>query len=440
MNENISQSQNWFKKIISNKMFMSSTFIMAVSFLGGILNFVFNILMARILGQDKYGIVYPLISLSMIIGLPSKALLYVMTKDFSELIHQDQKAVLIKYMRSLVKWILIFNLLLIGSLYLLLPFLKSYLHVTDNLGFLLVFAYLFMATLSAPYNSLIQSRERFFWAGIGQLLNVAVKFLIGYVLVKSTVEYFGVLWGILAGSTSVLVIFGLDALSLIRQSKDLPLAQDKWTETSDLKRILKSFLFALISIGFFQLITYIDSLLVRHLLPDQSGIYAVVNQLGKASFFIATGVSFVLLPMMSKEKGDRRKSNLRGLLFLIVFLFAYVAAITVFKDFISNVLFQGKYAGMEKILPLYTLMFIPYAAISYLVNYYFLSQKLFYSFTILIGAILQVAGIYLFHQDLVQVSIVVGATGYLVFIALLIDSFILGKRKDPADQRLETID
>ncbi len=421
---------NFFRRIIHNKVFLSSSFIMIVSFLGGVINFGFNILMGRMLGQEQYGIVYPLISLSMIIGLPAKALLYVMTKDFSELIHHGKSEILKKLLNKFLTWINIVTLSIILVLFLFLPQLKAYLHIVENTGFYLLFLYILISTWSTPYNSLIQSRERFFWAGIGQFMTVAVKFVVGFLIVKQTLQYYGVLWGIVGGATFTLLLYFFDSLgfqSLNHENKneiksDLPI---EMTQKYSSSHILRSFFLALISIGFFQLITYFDSVLVRHLLPDLSGVYSVANQMGKASFFIATGVSFVLLPFMSKDKKDIRKNNLRGLLFLLVFLLAYVAVITLGKDLIADKLFQGKYPGLEDILPLYTVMFIPYAAISYLVNYYFLSQKLLYSFTILGGAVLQIAGIYLFHANLLQVTLVVGATGYLVLLVLLIDSFIL---------------
>lgn len=428
------------QRLLHNRIFMSSTFIMAVSFAGGLINFVFNVLMGRMLGNEQYGIVYPLISLSMIIGLPAKALLYVMTRDFSELLHRGRPAVLKGLMQRFVRWFLIITLLLLGVLVLLMPVLKNYLHITDNRSFYLVYLYILAATLSGPYNSLIQSRERFFWAGVGQFLTVAVKFVTGYLLVRHFHHYHGVLWGILAGALVVFVLYFLDSLSF--QPDVQPEAGTSEGDTAEwysLQRIFKGFALAMVSIGFFQLITYIDSVLVRHLLPELSGVYSVANQMGKASFFIATGVSFVLLPFMSKEKQHIHKNNLRGLLFLLMFLAAYVAVISLGRNLIADVLFQGKYPGLKEILPLYTVMFIPYAAISYLVNYYFLSQKLIYSFTILGGAVLQVLGIYLFHRDLVQVSLVVGVTGYMVLGVLLLDSFLLRKAAHPASKQEEQL-
>ncbi len=84
---------------------------------------------------------------------------------------------------------------------------------------------------------------------------------------------------------------------------------------------------------------------------------------------------------------------------------------------------------MDKLLPLYGVMFLPFAFISYLVNYYFMAKKYLYTITLLIGSIALCLGIAFFHSSLAQVSYVVGIVGYSVLAILLVDSLILEKRR-----------
>ncbi len=63
------------------------------------------------------------------------------------------------------------------------------------------------------------------------------------------------------------------------------------------------------------MITYLDPILVRHFMPDESGLYSIVSLLGKASFFIAAAFTFVMLPIMSKDKEKTSANNRKGLVF-----------------------------------------------------------------------------------------------------------------------------
>jgi O-antigen/teichoic acid export membrane protein len=132
---------------------------------------------------------------------------------------------------------------------------------------------------------------------------------------------------------------------------------------------------------------------------------------------------------MSKDRENMAKSNLKAFLFLLLVLVSFCSFLALISPFLSAVIFAGKFQGMEFILPLYAFMFMPYAMIYFLINFYIISQKLFYSAAIFIGVVLQYSGIVLFHRDLFQVSFVVGAVGYAVLVVLMIDSFLWHKRK-----------
>ena len=47
-------------RLLSSKIFMSSALISIASVAGGFITFIFNVIAGRILGQEQFGIVYPL--------------------------------------------------------------------------------------------------------------------------------------------------------------------------------------------------------------------------------------------------------------------------------------------------------------------------------------------------------------------------------------------
>ncbi len=414
--------QNRLQSLLKNKIFMHSSYLAVVSFVIGILNFVFNLIAGRVLGPDEYGVVYPLTALLMIISIPSKAIQTVTTDEISTLIAGKNFAKLKKMYPKILLTVGLFTVGFIALLLVLMPVIRGLLHIQNNTALIITITTVFFMTIYIPFYSLIQSRERFFMAGITQVASAVAKFGVGIALILTLKTYYGMLWGILAGAVVMMLILGLDQFSF----KPLFDKSSVDSETPSRKvEVMRSFIYSFLSFGAFQLITYLDPILVRFYLPEQSGVYSIVSLLGKASFYIASAFSFVILPIMSKDKENTSKSNRNGLLFLFLLLGAYEVALVLTSGFVSAKLFAGKYPGMESLLPLYGLMFLPYAGISFLVNYYFMTRKYLYTITILVGSILLCLGIVFFHNTLQQVSYIVGIAGYSVLAVLLIDSLIL---------------
>ena len=406
-----------FKRLLKSRIFVSSSLISIVSVLIGFVNFLFQLIVGRLLGEKQYGIVGPLVDFSSIISIPAAAIQFIISKDISLMIHQKDWQTLKSYLRKSFSVLIMITVLMTVISLLLLPILKSYFHIGNNEPFLMVFAMVALALIVIPFNCLIQARERFNIYVINSIISVSAKFIFGIGLVVITVNYMGIFYGLLISQIAAIIYLGMDFINFKEMQKLSRTLIDK--KYFNIKKIVKSFFYAIISIGAFQFITYLDTVLVRHFIPDSSGVYAMAAKIGKASLYIAMALSFVMLPIMAKDNENINKINKRAFVFLAVLLLGYAVLLIFASNFISVYLFGNKFPGMEKILPLYGFMFIPYSAIIYLVNYYVITEKLVYSITILTGALLQYFGIYFFHGSLFQVCLVVGITGYVILFALI---------------------
>lgn len=333
------------------------------------------------------------------------------------------------YLKKVFLIIFILIILITGILALGLPFLKDYYHLGDSRPFLIFFALAAMNLFTFPFQSLIQSREDYKKYIIYKLTAVISKFALGVGLVYLTSSYLGALGGVLMSFIISAAYLTADFYLFVKRSGLLRGPDETTPDFIDMGKIMRSFLTGFLSVFAFQLIIYLDTILVRHYLEELVGTYSMVKQFGIASFFIANSLSFVMLPFMSKDRENMTRSNLRAFLFLLLVLISFCAFLAFISRFLSVGIFGGKFIGMENILPIYAFMFLPYALISFLINYYIISQKLFYSAAIFAGVLLQVSGIVLFHKDLVQVSLVIGAVGYAVLAVLMLDSFLWHKRK-----------
>lgn len=414
--------------VLKNPIFVSSAMISIATVAAGLFNFAFNLIISNKLGNQQFGIYYPLISLWSIVTLPTMAFQYLMGKDMSVLTHQKNWSTLKAYLKKISLILAIFISAVLILLVIFLPFIKSYFHIQDNMPLIIVYAMVPMPFFITLLSSLIQAREKFN-IYVGQtLLGTLSKFIAGVGLVFLLNSYLGALLGLCISQICILLFLAYDFMHF----QDIKIAGKEGSVQKDflkMSRLGRMFLIALLSVGGFQLLNSLDTILVRHFLPESSGVYSAVNLLGKATYFISIAVSFVMLPKMTKDRENLSRSNQKSLIFLFIILFAYALLLVAVSPFISKFLFSGKYPGMEVILPIYGFMFLPFAAVSFLVNYYMVSENIFYSITIFLGAFLEAGLIFFFHKDLIQVSFSVGVSGYAILIALLIDSVLIKKKK-----------
>jgi len=423
-----SRFNDFFGELMKSKMFFNSAVISTVSIGAGFVNFLFTLIIGRILGKQQYGVIAPLLSFFLIVSLPASALQMVFSKDISSLLSRGTFSTLKEYIVRIFKLVLFFIIIIESLLFLSLPFLKSYFHLNENLTFVFIFILSGLTLFIIPFNSLIQSREDLRAYIISNVIANLTKFFVGVTLVYILSTYFGVLIALFI-SQGALISFLLFDFFKFRNKNLASTSGELEKDFLRIDRIMKSFLNSFVSVFAFQLFSYMDTILARHYLPEESGVYAMVAMLGKASFYIASSVSFVMLPLMSKDKKNMEKSNLKALLFLTLILLSYIFVLVFGGNFISSVLFANKFIGMEKILSLYGFMFLPYALISYFVNYYVIKEKLFYSITIFSGILIQYFGMYFFHTDLIQISLVVGFSGGIVLVVLLADLLLFFRKK-----------
>ena len=79
------------KNLFFSKEFFNSSIVSTTNFVVGVINFGFHIAIQRILGPEKYGVVYPLVILSLFISLIPNTFQFIMTKQLSIFLHQNKK-------------------------------------------------------------------------------------------------------------------------------------------------------------------------------------------------------------------------------------------------------------------------------------------------------------------------------------------------------------
>ena len=158
-----------------------------ISIVGAVLigfgNYLFQLVMGRMLTPAEFGSLSALLSLSIILTVPNQALSLTTTKHVSGLFARKQLAFLPVYARSVVKQILPYGFFLFIVIIAFSSSIKSFLNLTD-LKPLYILAVLFLFSFLSPLGmGIYRGIQNFFQSALSQFLSVLVKVILGVALV-----------------------------------------------------------------------------------------------------------------------------------------------------------------------------------------------------------------------------------------------------------------
>jgi len=409
-----------FLKELSYRFFRSQlfvgSFIMGLgTILGGVGNYLYHLLMGRMLGPSDYGILASLISLSYLLSIPVGTLSLVIIKFVSAFKGQKDFASISGLLRVGTKKILPFSFLVLIIFLLLSSLVVSFLHLPSILPYVLVLFAFFIGIFSTINRSVLQGLFRFGFLTLSTVVEAGLKLVSALFLVILGFKVNGALGGILMGGI-VGWLFTLFPLRFLWRQK-----QKRELKTKEMFNFAFPVFFS--TLAFTSLYTT-DIILVRHFLPGTtSGLYAALSTLGKIIFFASGPVISVMFPLVSERHANGRgyknlliaSSGLVGIICLLTigfyFLFPSLIVRLFFgRGFLEATPFLG-YFGI--FLSLYTLSFL-------LINFYLSIQKTKAVVLPVMAAVLQVIMIFFFHQNLWQVVWL-----NIVLVALLFGGLLL---------------
>lgn len=410
--------------ILNRKQIIGYTSLITVAtFFTGALNFLFNMVVGRLIGPEEYGILSPLMgSFFSVLSVPMMGFQLFMNQSLGELISHHPEGI-----RSFIRFVFL-NLikLLLGLeviLWLLLPVWQMWFKLSGGMILGLVFVMVLVNYIQIFIYTILQFRHEFgviFWVTI---ITTLIKFFLGL----------GLAWWF---RTALAVVFAY-FVPLVVSTLVYTLFLWKWyvqlphEDFRSPPHFWKSLVVSMLSGGAYVVLSSFDVLLVRVFFADQTlvGVYAMAGLIARASFFVASAFTTVFLPVMAKQKEKSLNLTMWGLVVLCGILLCYVGGVWVFRFFIAYVLLGGMYPRLEHYVAPYTLLFVPYALISFLVSFYTVKRSLFYSVMILLGVVMQWFFFSFWHESLWQALAIVGGVGWGL-LGLFLGELILRRRKD----------
>ena len=393
---------DWRVKSAASVVLSGSLILLVGSMLVSVLNFLFNVIMARLLGPALFSQAAAIVTLLMLLSCISLSFQMVCAKFVARNETPFAKVAVYKRMRRQA-WQL--------GLVLALVLLAAQKPIAEYLRMPNSWVIGVLAIGMAFYNQLGVKRGNLQgWCHFGSLawnyvFEAASKLAIAVLLV----ELGYAVWGVV-GALSASII----AAVLMPGPRKEAVQQDVTTEDGlGNECIPASFGEGMQAIIFFVgqvIINNVDIILVKHFFASElAGLYAAVALVGRLLYFASWQVVSAMFPVSAAATdGQHRKAHVLGVPLTIVTLMSlgFILVLSMFPGFVMHIVFGEGFHSAESLLSLYAASTALYALAMVLITYE-MSRKIANTGWLQLlfsGAI--VLAIYMFHSDLRQVIFV----------------------------------
>jgi len=402
--------KGFFKKISIEQKFMISAFLVNIG------NYVYNLLLGRILGPEQFSDAAILITLLLVLSFVGMTFQLVTTKFsvlFEKEIFQDFIAIIYKY--ALVIGLVLGVLVIIFSKNLQQLFFtqSKIMFVVFGVGIPIYF-------IVSVNRGVLQGRKQFVQLATTYQSEMISRLLITLILLflwKTTSST------IIALGVSLSLLFGLLPFSIQKVSFLKKISFPKKEQSQIRKFFTLTAFYELTQI----IINNSDILMVKHFFNAfESGLYSSLALIGRAVYFVAWMFVMLLLPQvvqLHKEGKQTAPLLFKYIGYIIILSTGIILGCFLFPNFAIQVLFGSEYLEIAPLLWKYAIATSLFA-ISNIFAYYFLSLDRYIP-VILSGimGITQIALIVLFHNSLVQVVHVQIIAMMVLFIIQLVYFF-----------------
>lgn len=397
-----SRFPNNVRSLVPANFFVSSSIIFAGSFLVNVLNYVFTLIMGRLLGVQAFGEVAALLSLLLVVSVPAAALSMLMTRESA--FHNTQGRGAVRELFMLLRRHVFLAALIFWMFFLFsLPLFARLLHL-DYVP-LLIFSVLIPITLASSLQSgTLQGLQEFFMLSKQSVLGTLIKLVGSSLLVVAGFSVAGVMLGLVLASLGSWAYGYLATRALLA-----PGEAEETDQSFSLRSVRELFPTILVTTLLLTLLSNVDVLMAKHYLsPELAGQYGALSTIGKVLIYGIGAFIAVLLPMVSAAQAEGRGEGSR-ILFLSLAIIAAAsigvyALFSLFPTAIVALLLGSRYLAIAPLLGTFSIAMACISLTIALVNYFVATQNTSFIYLLFAGIALEVSLIALNHASLAAMT------------------------------------
>lgn len=403
------------KTLLSNRFVHAALWMYVAVGFTSIGNYIYHLLMARMLKPASLlGELEGVISFMYLLSVPLLTISLAIVKFVSAYKGKNRAEDIGGFYVFLRNKMLLFAGVASVILLLFSPLVKSFLHLSSYSIVLLLVINFVVGVYVAVSRSILQGVSNFFGFAISTSVETIVKLVLAVLLVSLGFKVAGAFGAMIIGSV-------IGAFVLYCLLKTFRAKATEFKDASEFYRYIIPVFFTMLATTS---LYSTDIILVRHFFPGNlSGDYAVLSIMGKVIFFAVSPIATVLFPLVSERhtKGEKYGSFLWAGFGLTLLGVIIIISLYFWQGSLMILLLPGKHYLHVASLLGYMGIFMGLYSLCVLMASYFLSiHKTFQAYLVLLAAVLQIVGIYIFHKSLLQVIMVSIGSLFVLLLSLLI--------------------
>ena len=395
-----------------------SVIVFAGSMIANVFSYVYHLLMGRFLGPSGYGELSSLLSLLYIFTVPLLVGQTVIIKYISGFKAHGEIGQSKSLFLRVTKWCIVCSLIGIPLVVAVAPWVTTFLHLSSNSSWFMMYTLLVFSLLIAVAPSILQGYQWFIWYSALTAGAVCIKVMLSIPFVQWWV--FGVLSSATLSSAFLYVLYIFPFIPILK-AKSTP---SQLTKQDTFAFTVPTFLTILGVTSFYST----DIILVRHYFnTNEAGLYAALAILGKIIFYASSSVSLVLFPVLSEQtaKGRRPKKLITaGILGVLAVSTVLTLVYFLFPATVIGLLFGQAYKDAGTLLGMFGVFLTIYSVGNVISMASLAIGKTSVWVYAIVCAFLQICSIILFHRTItavISINIIVcalytvGVFGYYRF-------------------------
>lgn len=394
--------------LLADNLLRSSGLMFGAFMIGSVFNYLFQIVMGRMLGPGQYGLLNGLMALLAVLGVPMGTLVMVVSRKAAEYKAKKNYGGARALFEQVNKKVLAAGGIGL-ALFLAASFLiKDYLNAPSFVPVALLGLAAF-ASLPGPINTaMLQGLQNYKWLGLSMALGGPARLLFSALLVAAGLGVSGAVGGLIVTGLFAwaLTYFPLKGL----MAAPAQVAADKHLTFA---RLMPVFIANLA----FAVMTQADMMLVnRYFQAHQAGVYASAAILGRAVMYIPGAIVLAMFPMVSEAKALNKSGShllVKSLLATSVFSGGGALLFYFFPAWTIGTFFGASYVEAAPLLKYFGLAMLPMAFLLVFMNYFVAREKNVFAYIMAGCAIFEITIMHLYHSVPLHIVLAMSAAGAL---------------------------
>ncbi len=376
------------------------------SLIGGFSNYLYNIIIGRMLGPANYSEVTALFSILLIASVPSGTIQTVITKFAAKYSAQNEQHKIQGLLKVLGKRLAIAGLIFFGIFISFSRIISDYMKIESIIPVILLGIILVPSTILPIYRGALQGMQKYLDFSISGTLEVFSKLIFGVVLVYIGFSTNGAVLGLSLAGILALLFTRMQLRNLLKNRILKQEEQDKIVY-SDIFKYSKS---VILNILCFTVLTNSTMILVKHYFsPEQAGMYAGAETLSKIVMFLTGIIPIMIFPKaaaLHAKNLDTKKILLTSIGVVLGAGLIFILGAFSLSAVFTRVFFGEKFLGSESLLGPLAIVMTMYSLYNIMSVYQLSINNFKFIYGTIILSIAQIGFISWFHDSLRQVIII----------------------------------